>query len=329
MAQKIEDKGGKPAGRHYLRMMWLIIFGLLHAYLLWYGDVLTAYGICGLLVYLFRKMSPKKLFIIGIITIGIATLIMVLMNWSLPYWPAGLLEDTMQSWKPGEEYIAKEIAVYRGGWWAQMAHRVPTTIMFQTFIFITLTLWRAGGLMLIGMALFKWGVLSASRSTTFYRNSIIFGLAVGMPIVSLGWIDNFRHNWSFDYSMFLGLQYNYWGSLFLSFAYIGGIMLLCRSQKFAAFKRRLAAVGRMAFTNYLMQTIICTLIFYGHGLGLFGKVNRVGQMAVVLSVFVFQLWISPLWLKYYRFGPVEWLWRWLTYRTHPALRMKKKINGEK
>jgi uncharacterized protein len=82
-------------------------------------------------------------------------------------------------------------------------------------------------------------------------------------------------------------------------------------------------VGRMAFTNYLMQTIICTTIFYGHGFGLFGKVDRTGQMILVFLIFGFQMWISSLWLKYFRFGPFEWLWRSLTYRKMPPMRNKQ------
>ena len=78
-------------------------------------------------------------------------------------------------------------------------------------------------------------------------------------------------------------------------------------------RRRLAAVGRMAFTNYLLQSVICTLIFYGHGLGYFGEVERGGQILIVFSVWIALIILSNLWLSRFRFGPVEWLWRTLTY----------------
>ena len=74
-----------------------------------------------------------------------------------------------------------------------------------------------------------------------------------------------------------------------------------------------AAVGRMAFTNYIMQTVICTTVFYGHGFGLFGSMERVGQFAVVVGVWIFQLIVSPIWLRHFRYGPLEWLWRSLVY----------------
>ena len=123
--------------------------------------------------------------------------------------------------------------------------------------------------------------------------------------------------------MFEGQQFNYWGSLFLSGAYLGGIMLICQSGKLPKLTRRLAVVGRMAFTNYLMQTVICTTLFYGHGFGLFGKVNRTGQFLIVILTFALQMWLSPLWLKHFRFGPMEWLWRSLTYRKMQPMRGQK------
>jgi uncharacterized protein len=329
MTRNIEKKGRKSAGKHYRRMMWLIIIGLMHAYLLWYGDILVSYGLCGLLVFLFRKMSPRKLLIIGLIGICFVSLVMVLLSWSLPYWPEEQLKMSVQQMHPDAEYIAWEINVYQGGWLNQMAHRVPTALSFQVPIFLLMMFWRTTGLMLIGMALFKWGIFTAGQGTEvsgrfdfkkLYRNFLIFGTVIGLAMVTAGWFANFHHNWSFDYSMFEGQQFNYWGSLFLAGAYLGGIMLICQSGKLPKLTRRLAAVGRMAFTNYLMQTVICTTLFYGHGFGLFGKVNRTGQILIVILIFALQMWLSPLWLKHFRFGPMEWLWRSLTYRKMQPMR---------
>jgi uncharacterized protein len=322
MIRNIEARSEKAAGRHYRRMMWLILIGLLHAYLLWYGDILVSYGFCGLLIYLFRNMSARKLLIIGLIAIFIGSAIMILVELSLPSWPKEMVENTRQSWQPGEDIIAEEIAIYRGGWQEQMVHRVPAAMGFQTFVFFMMVLWRAGGLMLIGMALFKWGILTAEASKKIYRNFLIIGLPSGLVLVSLGWIISDQHDWALEYAMFRGLQFNYWGSLLLSLAYIGGVMLLCRAKGLFVIKRPLAAVGRMAFTNYLMHTVICTIIFYGHGFGLFGRVSRTWQMLIVLFIFAFQLWLCPWWLKHFRFGPIEWLWRSLTYRKIQPMRVK-------
>jgi uncharacterized protein len=98
-------------------------------------------------------------------------------------------------------------------------------------------------------------------------------------------------------------------------------MLLCKHRKLIRLTGVLAAVGRTALTNYLMQSIICTTVFYGHGLGLFGRVERIGQIGIVLAVWIVQIAASMLWLRYFRYGPAEWLWRSLTYlRVQPIAR---------
>jgi len=142
---------------------------------------------------------------------------------------------------------------------------------------------------------------------------MVLGFLLGFSLVIFGVMQNFAHNWEFAYSMFVGSQFNYWGSILVSFGYIGMVMLIAKSGWIPAVVERFAAVGRMALTNYFMQTIICTTLFYGHGLGWFGQVERTSQVLVVLSIWALQLIISPIWLKYFRFGPFEWLWRSLTY----------------
>ncbi len=123
--------------------------------------------------------------------------------------------------------------------------------------------------------------------------------------------------------MFLGVQYNYWASIFVSAAYIGILMLAIRSLPLRRVTNVLASVGRMAFTNYLMQTVLCTLLFYGYGLGLFGRVERVWHPLIIVCVWTLELAWSPLWLSRFRFGPVEWLWRSLTYRSLQPMRRER------
>jgi uncharacterized protein len=106
----------------------------------------------------------------------------------------------------------------------------------------------------------------------------------------------------------------------LVFAWIGAVMLACRHAIATRLQRPLAAIGQLALSNYLLQTVIGTTIFYGHGFGLYGKVERTGQFLIVLAVWVLQLVIAPLWLRYFRFGPIEWLWRAVTYLRFPPMR---------
>ncbi len=167
--------------------------------------------------------------------------------------------------------------------------------------------------MLVGMALFKLGVFSARRSAGFYLALVGAAVVLGVPVIIYGIQRNFAVNWDVTYSFFLGGQFNYWASVLVSLGWVGLVMLACKTAAAGAITRPLAAVGRMALTNYLMQTIICTTIFYGHGFGKFGEFSRVEQLLTVLGVLAFQLIISPIWLRYFRFGPFEWLWRSLTY----------------
>ena len=310
---KLEAKGLKSAGLHYRRTFWLIIIGLMHAYLLWYGDILVIYGLCAIVVFLFRKISPWKLLIIGLFIIAIPSVFYFLAGSSMPHWPAEAIQDIGGSWKPGIEQVAKEVSAYQGSWLSQMAHRVPTSIFIQTFFFFIFQAWRVAGSMLIGMAIYKMGILTAERSKRFYITSMILGFGIGFPIVIFGIFRNFAENWTLEYSMFFGAQYNYWGSLFIAFGYICTIMLIYQKFSNNKFIRIYAGIGRTALSNYLIQTIICTTLFYGHGFGLFGQVERYQQFLIIIGVWTIQLLLTPIWLHFFRFGLFEWLWRSLTY----------------
>ena len=313
-AERCEAKGRKPAGLHYRRSFWLLVFGLLHAYLMWFGDILVAYACCAFVVYLFRRLRPGWLLTLGLISISVCFALNIFFGWSKQFWPPEAVEQMRTGmWNPTEELVNKEIAAYQGGFMAQMSMRWISALMIQTQAFLFWGAWRAGGLMLVGMALYKWGVLSARRSRRFYAVMALLGFHIGIPVTLFGVRQQFAHEWSFDYSFFYGMQFNYWGSLFISAGYIGLIIWLGKILPRLAAWPVFSAMGRMAFTNYILQTVICTFIFYGHGLGLFCRVERAGQMVVVLSVWALMLFISPLWLSRFRFGPLEWLWRSLTY----------------
>ena len=168
--------------------------------------------------------------------------------------------------------------------------------------------------MLIGMALFKLDIFSAARSVQFYTRLFIVSGVIGFPLVTFGALQLIGQNWDPIYTLLQnGGVYNYLGSIAITLFYIGGVMLIAKKGIWAGLQDRLAAVGRMAFTNYILQSLIMTTLFYGYGFGLFGSVERWGQFVFVLAIWVFQLWLSPLWLSHFRFGPLEWLWRTLTY----------------
>jgi uncharacterized protein len=126
---------------------------------------------------------------------------------------------------------------------------------------------------------------------------------------------------STHYELHGGFLYNAYGSVIVALGHVGAMMLIVKSGALGWLTRRLAAVGRMALTNYLTHSIVGTTLFFGYGFGLFGTINRTGLAAVVLTIWIMQLVISPIWLKHFRYGPAEWLWRSLTYWRVEPLRV--------
>ena len=158
MTSRQEAKGRPTAGLHFRRMAWLIVFGLLHAHLLWYGDILVWYGLCGLAVFWFRKLRPRSLILLGVVVIGIGSAIMLSAGLTLSSWPPEAVAEVVEELKPSPDAIAEEVAIYQGGWLEQMRSRVPSAIEMETETFLFFAAWRVSGLMLLGMGLFKLGV---------------------------------------------------------------------------------------------------------------------------------------------------------------------------
>lgn len=314
--RSVERKGGSPLGVHFRRSGWLVVFGLAHAYVLWYGDILVAYGVCAFGVVFLRDRAPRTLALIGVVLLAIPSLLEVLIGLAVD--PTVLTS----SWQPSEAALQSEIRAYRGGWIDQMDHRVPTSFQQQTWGFLLYTAWRVSGAMLLGMALFKRGVLTNDRSTRFYRRLIAVGTTSGLAVILAGVYYIEANDWSAGAALFWR-QFNYWGCLPLAGAYVGLVMLYCRRRPEGVATRALAAVGRTAFSNYVLQTVLATSIFYGHGLGLFGRVTRVEALGIVVAIWAVQIPLSVLWLRYFRFGPLEWLWRVLTYGTMQPLRLDR------
>ena len=321
MASRVEARGLSSKGLHYRRMMVLLLIGLVHAYLIWFGDVLVTYALCGMLVYPFRNRAPRTLIIAGVAVVAVSSILSLASGWSMQFWPRETMNGMIEDWQPGPERIAQDMAAYRGSYLEVLRYRAPSAFAFHTSVFLFWALWRAGGMMLAGMGLFKLGVFSARRSRQFYLTLLGTGLFIGIPIVAWGILLNLRAAWAIEYSFFFGIQFNYWASLIVSMGWVALVMLACQSRGFAPFTTPLVAVGRMALTNYLMQSVLCTWIFYGYGLSLYGRVERPGQLMIVLGIWVFQLIVSPLWLRHLRFGPAEWFWRSLTYGRRQPMRM--------
>lgn len=326
MATRAEERGGRAGWWHYRRMFWLLVFGLIHAYLIWYGDILVLYAVCGSIVYLFRRRSPLTLLILGTLVVAVAPLLTLLASRTIMSAPPEVLQDIRDFWAPSPALLQREIAAFQGGWLAQLPRRAEYAWDFHTFEIWIWGIWRAGGLMLLGMALLKWGVLTAQRSRDFYPRLFVTGWLIGLPVILLGVVRMSAASWETFYSFFIGLSYNYWGSLLVSLGWIGLFVSLWLTQALGGLGARLVAVGRTAFSGYILTSVICTFIFYGHGLGLFGRVRRPGQILVTLIVWTVLLIAAPWWLERFRFGPLEWVWRTLTYGERQPMRRSPPVS---
>jgi uncharacterized protein len=322
LCKRAERRGEPPARVLRRRTVWLLVFGLAHAYLLWTGDILVWYSFSGTLAYLFWRLRPGWLVAWGFLFLAVGTGLYLFFQWSLPYWPPEAVANNRMWWDPPPEVVAARLDAYRGGWLEQMQERIPGALAMQTFVYLIFGLWRTLGPMLLGMAFLKWGIVSGQRSKRFYTMMAVAGFACGLPLVVSGLFWNFSHRWAWASSMYAGSLFNYWGSMFIASAYIALVMLGWQLGWLKGAQRLLAPVGRMAFTSYLLQTVVCTTIFYGHGLGLYGSMPRWGQALVVAGVWGLVILVANWWLARYRFGPLEWLWRSLTYRTRQPMRLE-------
>lgn len=343
MTDRAEARGAKFGRIYYRRQFWLLFLGAVHGYLIWMGDILFSYAAIGMLVYLFRKRRPRTLIIIAcvLLTVGLGfnysmsvnteqTIAAVTEIQELQDAGDDLSEEqetTLEEWEgmrafmmPNDEDVQKDLEAYRGGYLDIVEHRAPVVLMMQFFVTLFFGITRIAALMMIGVALMKLGVISGERSTAFYRNLMLAGYLLGLPLTIFSATDLFAHQFNMIYVMRVGGIANYVGSLVVAFGHIGLVMLIFKTGAMRRLMQRFAAVGRMAVTNYLMHSVILTTVFYGYGLGLYGTVPRFWQMGFVIGVITLQLFLSPWWLRRYRFGPVEWLWRSLTYWKRQPMR---------
>lgn len=327
----------------YRRSAWLLVIGLLHGYFIWFGDILFHYALMGMLVFLFRKASPRTLIAIACFVLPVTLLINYGSSFHLEELQADVAaieaeqaqgatleeeqREKLEEWReirplfaPSEDDIAADVTAYRGSYVDVLTHRAPFVAFMQVSGTLVFVLWRVGGLMLLGMALMKLGVLSGERSTRFYRKMTVFGYGLGLPLAILSAVILEAQQFDPIYVARYGGIPNYFGSIMVAFGHIGAVMLVVKSGAFQAAVARCAAVGRMALSNYLAQSLVMTSLFYGYGVGLYAEVPRFAQQGFVVILLGLQLLLSTWWLRHFRFGPAEWLWRSLTYGQRQPMR---------
>jgi len=343
LTTRLIDKGAgiSTADVYYRRIVWLLLFGLVNSWVfLWDGDILYAYALFGFFLFPFRNLPVKNLLVIAAVLIAIG------MTWDISDYHKNKAikteadqalalkesgaeldkksEAAIAKWKESShkktpEEIQEHIDGMNGNYFEIMKHKAGEIQWMQTWFQYRYGAWDILSFMFLGMAFFKLRILHGERSVKFYMLLGIIGYAIGLSVnyyeVSLITKSNFDSLKIFQAHQTYGI-----GRLFTTLGHIGLFMLFIRSGIFGFLQKGLAAVGRMALSNYLMHSIITSTIFLGFGL--YGQLERYELYYVVFGIWIFQLITSPIWLKYFQFGPFEWLWRSLTYGKKQTFRIK-------
>jgi uncharacterized protein len=331
---------GRAADIYLRRNMWLVLFGVLHGYLLYHGDILYFYGLIALLfLYPCRNLQPRTLAIAGVCLLVLSTCInpfaggtairdLVLHERVVGAEHARRAGETLsasqqedlrlwlareQSWRPGADAVAADLAAGRGGIISNFRREVPAVIAYERDYFYGLVFLDMLPIMLLGMALSKNGFLTAGLSARSYGSTALAATAISVPLVGVA-------TWKSYQSSFDMLTSEKW--LFLTYDLgrvsgmlaIAGLGLFCvKKNLFPRFLRLLAAVGQMALSNYLLTSLLCNILFFWGPWKLYGLPEYYQLYYIVAGVWVVNLLWSALWLRRFQFGPAEWLWRSLTY----------------
>jgi uncharacterized protein len=323
-----EAKGESGAATHYWRMVFLLIFGLIHCYLIWMGDILALYALCGMIAYFFIRWQPRALITTALVMFGIQFLLWAVGGASIHALEFAAAQpnaaaDVVQAYKemapalmgPDAPSIAEELKAFTGSYGDALALRTEGEYAFGPLAMFVQFGLETIALMLVGAALLKNGLLAGdwdrSRANALalkFAIPALIGLGISAYlIIASGFATVPTFTISFIWTMPLDWM--------LTIAYAAWLINWIKPRVGGALVGRLAAAGKAAFTNYLGTSIIMTTLFYGYGFGLFGTLGRAQCYLVVLVMCaVMLLWSKP-WLDRFQYGPLEWLWRSLSRRS--------------
>jgi uncharacterized protein len=312
----IAERSAHPGETHFRRMFWLFVFGMIHAWLIWYGDILVTYSIAGALGFWLWRKSQRTIAIFGMAMALIAVGLNLGHYYDLSSKRAaaeapGASAATIKAWEktkvaetplPGR--AEKEIGLYREGFAGALQARAEMTMFMQTFI-LPMTFPEVLGFMSLGILLLRSGFFAGAWPARRLWLAVGAGFGIAVPLTAL--IANWFWAHDFDFvRMPLADTLSLLCRPFIALAYASVVMLLLQSGRVPA---RIAAAGRMAFSNYLGTSIVVTTIFNGYGLGLYGQVSRAALWWVVIGMWLLMLLWSKPWLDRFYYGPLEWLWR--------------------
>lgn len=328
-----------PADYFLRRQLWLMVFGLFNAFiLLWFWDILFHYACLGMIMFTFRRLSPKALIIGAAISLLLMTArenldafrdrkmiakgeVIAMMDTTVTKLTEQQKADlgAMTEFKEKtsaegkKKKMEKSLAAVRGGYGGFYEYQSERSFRGE-INYLYYGGWDILVFMFLGMAFFKNGVLMGKASAKVYWGMFIIGLGLGLVLSYFRLMPLIDHQFNyFDYTKDTPFEFYEISRTFRAIGIFGLIMLLYKSGWFKWLFTLMRPVGQMAFTNYLMQSLLVGLFFYGVGLGYFGKLERHEIYYVVGATWLLEIVWSHIWLRYFRFGPLEWAWRSLTY----------------
>ncbi|GAA0653877.1 DUF418 domain-containing protein [Sphingomonas ursincola] len=332
--QRAEAAGQNPRSVHLNRMAWLFVIGTAHFILLWWGDILVPYAICGTLALFFVNKDVKQLLrwaIVLYVLYFLLSLVMAGGGWAqamraaAPGADAELVKASQEMLasfgKPGTEQIAESLDIYRSGWLTIFHHHLalfPDSLVSTLLIFTMDTL----AMMLLGMAMLKSGFILGLWLPALYKKIALRAFAIGIPpMIALAvWVMLSGYDTVITFAAFFSLSFPF--RVVMTVGWAAGLLWFVVTHRDSPLIARIAAAGRAAFSNYLGTSVVMTFIFYGWGLGLFGRIDRATAMLFVFAAWGIMLTWSKPWLERYRFGPAEWLWRSLARRKLQPMRLR-------
>lgn len=329
----------KPASFHFKRSLWLLCFGIVDAYfLLWFGDILILYALISFVLYFFKELKPQTLLIISIVLLAFNSLIsfgtvkllheIKDIDQKNTIFNLKISEDEKKDlielrdlvygvFNPTPDDIRKELNQRKESYISAFKWNMhEKNWAIKSYIFSSF--WDVISVMILGMSLFKYRILQGGLSSLFYLRLTIVGFLVGFSVNSFEVWSAFDSNNSIFASRITSLTYDV-GRLGMAFSYLGLIILIIKFDKALKFRYHLSNVGKMALTNYLLQSIFGLILFSGAGFSLVGELSRSQLYIVVFCIWIYQLSFSSWWMSRYNFGPFEWIWRGLTYSKFPKL----------
>ncbi len=334
----------RGAAIYYRRQLLLLVIGLLDAFvLLWTGDILVSYALAGLILYLCRDWQPKTLFAAAALVFAYLAAVYGGIFVSLSILPeqaekiqarlvAGaeisaddraLLADWTElrhTFEPPAHVLAREALKFQGDYPEAFAANAAEVIELYAVALPFVMFWDVLGCMLLGMALFKNGVLGGRRALRFYTLLAVAGFAVGLAVNAFELTMKVRSGYALAWvSGVPTISYDV-GRVAMALGFLALVTIACLRGWMDGLRRGLAAAGRMALSNYILQSLFGLAIFHNLGLGLWNELARHQLYLVVCGEWAVMIWFSLWWLRRYRFGPLEWLWRSLTYgRIQPMM----------